>query len=734
MRTCFEVRRYLVIGLGLLALAVAGALPVIAAGPPSHDDITNARVIGSLPGGDIFSIEDATLALDDPDASCDVIGPSRTVWYRYTPAANQVARFNATVNGTLLRYLAVFSGAPGSLTEVACAHSQASTSLSVALTGGVTYYLLVAAADGSSYEITLYGEPLAAAANDDLDGATAIGSLPFNAPVADNGSVAPDDPPGCGYLANTLWFRYTAPGSGLVQFDLRDGLPWEIETASITVWSGARGSLVFRDCGAGTGGLPVTFPASAGETYHIMVAGFFGSATFHAESIELPANDSLTSARLLGPLPFEHSVFIQGATADPGDPAPACASPPNQTVWYRYTAANAQPLHLDAIAPDKAVIGVWSGTPGSLTPVACAQGVDPSLRFDPTPGQTYYVMLGGSDVLGSLILHAWTPVEGPPVVCPAHYELETVWEGVLLSKRTPVVVRDFALSDYTRGVLVAWSAAGHPEAGCPLGSSYLCALPDQAHEQFRIFLNTVEVGFMPDQGNHVWGRVPDIVLGILPAQGYTVTLRWEGPAGVDESVGYRVGLCLAPAPRPTEEPTEPTEEPTEPPPTGEPTEQPTEPTEEPTWLTEEPTQPTEPPTQPPSGVCPAGYTQTAQWVNTLILNSSPRVDQSFAAPGGKTILLVVASRVGHPEAGCPGGSDPLCRLPDQTNEQFHVYLEGSEVAFIPDHGDHNWQTFPAVSLGALGGGTHVLTFQHEGPADGFPDSSVTFQAAVCTEN
>jgi hypothetical protein len=68
------------------------------------------------------------------------------------------------------------------------------------------------------------------------------------------------------------------------------------------------------------------------------------------------------------------------------------------------------------------------------------------------------------------------------------------------------------------------------------------------------------------------------------------------------------------------------------------------------------------------------------------------------------------------------------------NEQFHVYLDGSEVAFITDHGDHNWQTFPPITLGGLGGGTHVLTFQHEGPADGFPDSSVTFEAGICIEN
>ena len=67
-------------------------------------------------------------------------------------------------------------------------------------------------------------------------------------------------------------------------------------------------------------------------------------------------------------------------------------------------------------------------------------------------------------------------------------------------------------------------------------------------------------------------------------------------------------------------------------------------------------------------------------------------------------------------------------------KDLHIYLDGGEVAFIPDHGDHNWMSFPNLDFGTLSGGNHVLSFVHEGPADGFPDSSVTYKASLCVQN
>ncbi len=458
-------------------------------------------------------------------------------------------------------------------------------------------------------------------------------------------------------MANTLWFRYTAPSSGLVQFDLRDGLPWEIERSAITIFSGARGSLVFRDCGAGTGGLPVTFPASAGETYHIMVTGFFGSATFHAERIELPPNDSLTGARTIAPLPFQHRVYIQGATADSSDPAPACTAPPNQTVWYRYAATSAQPLTLDVVSPGKAVIGVWSGTPGSLTPVACTVNDDPSLSFTPVPGQTYFVMVGGSDLLGSLTVNAWTPVQGPPILCPAKYDLETVWEGALLSKQTPVVVQPFVLTEYDHAALVVWSAAGHPEAGCPLTSSYLCGLPDQLHEQFRSSSTRSRWASCPTRATTSGAA------SRTSSWASAAPALYRHPALEARRRGRERGLpgraVPGPAPRPTgSRPSQPPKRRRNSRPSRH---------RNANGTADRAAHGTAHGTAHSAAFrpMPGRIHQNTQWLYTLILNSSPRVDLSFAGPAARTSC---GDRVdGRPSGGgLPRGSSWLCSLPDQT--------------------------------------------------------------------
>ena len=122
------------------------------------------------------------------------------------------------------------------------------------------------------------------------------------------------------------------------------------------------------------------------------------------------------------------------------------------------------------------------------------------------------------------------------------------------------------------------------------------------------------------------------------------------------------------------------------------------------------------------------------WSGELRLSGGPEQAQTFTAPGGQAAILVYASKVGHPEAGCPGGDNPLCSMPDQDNEQYHVYLDGSAVAYAPDHGNHAWATLGDVDLGVLSGGTHTLTFRHEGPAGAFPASSVGYKAGVCNAN
>ncbi len=138
--------------------------------------------------------------------------------------------------------------------------------------------------------------------------------------------------------------------------------------------------------------------------------------------------------------------------------------------------------------------------------------------------------------------------------------------------------------------------------------------------------------------------------------------------------------------------------------------------------------------------CPAGYTQitlTDTWPQLNLRpdwNAEIARSHTFALPGATTAdsFVLVLSRVGHPDRGCPDSGDPTCD--DQNNESFDVLngdTNGTFVGNVPDHGNNRIAafTFPL----ALEAGDHMLTFAHvpAAPTDNNPWGSVNYQAAYC---
>src|SRR4051794_11374697 len=109
--------RYLVAGLAAVALVVCAALlPQAAlASAPSNDDVGAATSIGSLPYTNTQDTTEATPGTNDP--SC--VGNGPTVWYSYTPSSNVHLDAN-TFGSTYDTTLSVYTGSPGSLTQIAC--------------------------------------------------------------------------------------------------------------------------------------------------------------------------------------------------------------------------------------------------------------------------------------------------------------------------------------------------------------------------------------------------------------------------------------------------------------------------------------------------------------------------------------------------------------------------------------------------------------------------------------
>jgi len=121
------------------------------------------------------------------------------------------------------------------------------------------------------------GSPVAlgqsAPPNDDFDGATVIGAVPFTDTVDTTAAtVAVDEPTDCdggfGPLPSSVWYRFTPAEGG----------PYEFSTAgssystAVGVYTGSRGSLTQVSCFSEGAGLI----AEAGVTYYIRVADYFG--------------------------------------------------------------------------------------------------------------------------------------------------------------------------------------------------------------------------------------------------------------------------------------------------------------------------------------------------------------------------------------------------------------------------------------------------------------------------
>jgi hypothetical protein len=113
--------------------------------PPANDAIAAATVIGSLPFSEAIGTVEATTAPDDPEC----VSNDASVWYALTPATTAwitADTFGSDYDTTL----AAYTGAPGSLSEIACNDDAAGSQSRISFLGeaGVTYYLLAAGMAG----------------------------------------------------------------------------------------------------------------------------------------------------------------------------------------------------------------------------------------------------------------------------------------------------------------------------------------------------------------------------------------------------------------------------------------------------------------------------------------------------------------------------------------------------------------------------------------------------------
>ncbi|GAA3658347.1 hypothetical protein GCM10022267_50660 [Lentzea roselyniae] len=246
--------------------------------------------------------------------------------------------------------------------------------------------------------------------NDDFATSTVISSLPFvTEQNLAEATKAVDDPVGCGGdgYANSVWFSYTAPESGLLRL-LTDGSDRDL---MVTTYTGERNDLKqvwdpFYDGCTVERTKPVTFPATAGTTYHFMVSGKsspVGTLKLAVDRIAPLANDRFADAQPVS-LPFSApNPDYTRASYEPDEPG-ACGAQGLPSIWYSYTAAQTQSLvaMIDSwgSAPE---LGVYEGTSlAGLTALGCVSRTDYSGEaFRLEVGKTYYFQWVGGGYYSS---------------------------------------------------------------------------------------------------------------------------------------------------------------------------------------------------------------------------------------------------------------------------------------------------------------------------------------------
>jgi hypothetical protein len=267
-------RGTVILVLATLAISLFVIGPATAA-PPSHDDFDAATAIGELPYETAGLANEATAAPDDPNC----FGGARTVWYRVVPATDM--RLIVDTEGSNFdSTLGVYTGARGSLTQVACNddHIRRQSEVRFDVTGGTPYHIMVGSlTTGVRGALKLHvrqGAPVAA--NDELAAATDIQNIPFSDWLDTSGASTDPSSPECMGSQESVWYSFAAPEDMSLLADTAGSN----YTTVLGVWLETPDGLKRVTCGAyfDSPQTKARFDAQAGKSYLIMVGGLYDQA------------------------------------------------------------------------------------------------------------------------------------------------------------------------------------------------------------------------------------------------------------------------------------------------------------------------------------------------------------------------------------------------------------------------------------------------------------------------
>jgi hypothetical protein len=270
--------------------------------------------------------------------------------------------------------------------------------------------------------------------NDTCSGAQEITALNFtdSTDTTLTSCLEPGEPsPGCGNGSNahSVYYRWTAPGSGTVTVDTAlSGYD-----TILSVWSGSCGALAPVACndddppGAQS---RLVLGVFNGQTLTFMVSAYSGGGgalQFHLEFQPAPApNNTCAGATLISSTPYGETVDASAATSDPSDPAHACAAGMSTagSVFYRWVAPADGTLRADTLGSSyDTVLSAYTGACGALVSQACNDDAPTSIASEitlpVTAGTALTFMVSALGSPGILRFHLELEAAPPPHdACP----------------------------------------------------------------------------------------------------------------------------------------------------------------------------------------------------------------------------------------------------------------------------------------------------------------------------
>ncbi len=387
---------------------------------PPNDFWANAQLLTGAAG----TATGTTLGAYDETSEPYYSNNESGVWYKWVAPTNGAAYFDTEGSDFDTNLLVCTGTGISQLTKQEYDADSGTGTLShmpFTTVGGTTYYIAVSGGngfDGARGAIKLNWRTVVAPANDPFASAQLITGTQGGLTASNIGaSTQTSEQYGAYTQTASVWYKWTAPGSGIVTMDTFGSGNNEAGTlfnTSLSIWTGsALGSLTrmaANNDALGQVTSQVKWTAVGGTTYYISVDAGAGSSWRDAHGrfalnwkfIGAPANDLFANAQLITGQSGKIGGTNLGANTETSEQYGAYTQ--TASVWFKWTAPTNGMAVFDTFGsgnnqsgtPFNTSLSIWTGGGiGSLTRMAAnndALGqVTSQVKWTAVGGTTYYI-------------------------------------------------------------------------------------------------------------------------------------------------------------------------------------------------------------------------------------------------------------------------------------------------------------------------------------------------------